>query len=98
MTFESPINLEQEKEAGAPREGEVLPKDSQGGKEAPAKISPAVIEHSLKGIHYPSQKIDLIKKAKENEAPSQVLSFLGKFEDKEYKSPIDVAKEVGRIE
>lgn len=73
-------------------------KSSQGGRGDPNKASPAAIERYLKGIHYPAEKQDLINKAKENSAPSDVISVLNRFNEHTYNSPIDVSKEVGRIE
>lgn len=73
-------------------------KSSEGGRGDPNKASPAAVERYLRGLSYPVQKEDLVNKAKENNAPSDVLSVLSRFGEKEYKSPIDVAKEVGRVE
>jgi hypothetical protein len=73
-------------------------KSSEGGRGDPQKASPAAIERYLKGINYPASKDDLVNKAKENNAPSDVMYILKQFEEKQYNSPIDVSKEVGRIE
>ncbi|KIE05571.1 Uncharacterized protein NF27_DP01150 [Candidatus Jidaibacter acanthamoeba] len=73
-------------------------KTSEGGRGDPEKASPAAVERYLKGIHYPAGKADLEKTAKKNGAPSDVLNVLSRFDDKEYKSPIDIAKEVGNVE
>lgn len=73
-------------------------KSSEGGRGDPEKASPAAIERYLKGISYPASREDLINKAKENNAPSDVMHVLNQFGDHQYNSPIDVSKEVGRIE
>lgn len=73
-------------------------KASEGGRGNPEKASPAAIERYLKGIHYPANKKDLTSQAKNNGAPEDVMSVLNRFEEKEYHSPIDVSKEVGRVE
>lgn len=73
-------------------------KSSEGGRGDPEKASPAAIERYLKGINYPASKSDLVNKAKENSAPSDVMHVLNQFTDQKYNSPIDVSKEVGRIE
>lgn len=73
-------------------------KTSEGGRGDPHKASPAAIEKYLKGINFPAQKKDLINHAKGNQAPDDVMHVLESFEEKEYRSPIDVSKEVGRIE
>ncbi len=72
-------------------------KSSEGGRGNAEKASPAAIERYLKGIHYPAKKGDLLNRAKENSAPSDVINSLNKFEEKQYNSTIDVSKEVGRI-
>lgn len=73
-------------------------KTSEGGRGNPEKASPAAVERYLKGIHFPAGKEDLIRHARENEAPEDVLHVLGQFEEKEFHTVVDVAKEVGRIE
>lgn len=73
-------------------------KSSEGGRGDPEKASPAAIERYLKGISFPASKDDLVSKAKENKAPSDVMHILNQFEEHQYNSPIDVSKEVGRIE
>ena len=73
-------------------------KSSQGGNSNPEKASPLAIERYIKGIHFPADKDDLIEKSKKNNAPDDVMKVLSKFEEKEYKSVIDISKEVGRIE
>ena len=71
-------------------------KTSEGGRGDPHKASPAAIERYLKGIDFPvKSKNDLVTHAKKNGAPDDVIYVLEHFEDKEYHSPIDVAKEVG---
>jgi hypothetical protein len=62
------------------------------------RISPAIIEKYLSGIHYPAQKKDLLSNAEKNSAPENVRTFINKMPDKTYKSPIDITKEIGKIE
>ena len=73
-------------------------KTSEGGRGNPEKASPAAIERYLKGIHFPANKKKLMDQAKTNNAPEDVMKVLGRFEEKDYSSPIDVAKEVGKAE
>lgn len=73
-------------------------KSSEGGRGDPEKASPAAVERYLKGAKYPAKKAELQKRAKENGAPSDVMHVIERFEDKEYHSPIDIAKEVGKVE
>lgn len=92
---ESPRDVDQ-KDNGRRIAGE---KSSRGGTGNPDKASPAAVERYLKGIHFPASKKDLVNKAKENDAPSDVMHVLDLFDDRrEFHSPIDVAKEVGRVE
>ena len=73
-------------------------KSSQGGRGDPNKASPAAVERYLKGIHFPADKKKLISQAEGNNAPSDVMAVLKRFDEREYSSPVDVAKEVGRVE
>jgi hypothetical protein len=68
------------------------------GTTAQGFASPAKIQHSLKGAHYPSNKQDLVNLAKKNNAPTDVMSILDLMPEKEYSSPAQVMKEVGKKE
>lgn len=59
--------------------------------------SPSNIQKNLKGMKYPADKSSLINKAQENQAPSEVIDILSKFEDRQYSSPADVMKEFGKV-
>ena len=61
-------------------------------------MSPAIVEKFLGGTHYPTEKKNLVSNAKNKEAPTDVLSLINKLPDKTYNSPIDIAKEIGKIE
>lgn len=73
-------------------------KASEGGRGNPDKTSSAAIERYLKGIHYPAQKEGLIHQAEDNGATQEVMDALNHFEDKEYDSTVEVAKEIGKAE
>lgn len=73
-------------------------KSSEGGRGNPEKASPAAVEKYLKGIPFPASKEKLLKHAKENKAPDDVLHVLGQLEEKEFHTAVDVTKEVGRTE
>jgi hypothetical protein len=60
--------------------------------------SPARIQQFLKGSHFPSSKQDLINVAKKNDAPQDVMAILDLIPEKEYISPAQVMKEVGKKE
>jgi hypothetical protein len=73
-------------------------KSAEGGRGDPNKASPAAVEKYVHGVAYPADKSTLLERAKENNAPSDVMHVLERFDEKDYKSPIDIAKEVGRVE
>jgi hypothetical protein len=62
------------------------------------KASPAQIEHFLKDIDFQARKDDLLKHAKDHQAPENVLSVLSRIPDQDYASPVDVAKGIGQVE
>ncbi len=57
------------------------------------QLTPIEDEKYLQSISFPASKDDLIKQARNNQAPEQVLNILGKFGDSKYSSVTDVAKE-----
>ena len=61
-------------------------------------VSPAIVEKYLAGIHYPAEKKNLVDKAQNKDAPDDVMDLLNKLPNKTYKSPIDITKEIGKIE
>lgn len=62
------------------------------------KASPAEIQQHLSGIDYPVDKQQLIKHARQENAPDDVMSVLQRIPDGEYDSPIAVSKAVGEVE
>jgi len=71
---------------------------SEGGGGDSNKTNPVAIERYIKGIGFPANKEDLIQQAQENGAPEDVMDVLNRFDEHEYNSPIDISKEVARIE
>jgi len=61
-------------------------------------VSPAIVEKYLAGIHFPTEKENLVDKASSKAAPKEVMEMLNKLPSKTYKSPIDITKEIGKIE
>ena len=49
-------------------------------------------------MHYPAGKQNLISNAKDKGAPGDVMDLINKLPDKTYNSPIDITKEIGKIE
>ena len=56
------------------------------------------MEKYLAGIHYPAERKNLVDKAKIRIPPDNVMDLLNKLPNKTYKSPIDITKEIGKIE
>ena len=61
-------------------------------------VSPAIVEKYLAGMHYPAEKTKLVSSAQNKEAPSEVMNLINKLPNKIYNSPIDITKEIGKIE
>lgn len=62
------------------------------------RVSPAIVEKYLAGMHYPAEKQNLVNNAENNEAPEDVMNVINKLPEKTYNSPIDITKEIGKIE
>jgi hypothetical protein len=56
------------------------------------------VEKYLGGMHYPAEKKKLVDNAQSKEAPGDVMDMINKLPDKTYNSPIDITKEIGKIE
>lgn len=56
------------------------------------------MERYLGGMHYPAEKEKLVKNAQGKGAPNDVMDLIGKLPEKTYNSPIDITKEIGKIE
>ena len=62
---------------------------------APGRLSAADLQTYLKGIDYPAGRQDLVTHARKNNAPESVLTTLGGFSDRTYRSAADVSAEFG---
>jgi len=60
--------------------------------------SPANMQTFLAGVLYPARKEDLIRRAKKNEAPDDVIEILETFPGEKYGGPQDVMKAYGDAE
>jgi hypothetical protein len=56
------------------------------------------VEKYLAGMRYPAEKKNLVNNAESKNAPSDVMDLIKKFPEKTYNSPIDITKEIGKIE
>jgi hypothetical protein len=54
----------------------------------------------LSGVHFPAGKQDILDQARQSSAPDsgQVLDVLRQIDDREYDSPAEILKQVGKIE
>jgi len=69
-------------------------KSSEAGGEGSEKANLSAVGRYIKGVHFPAHKDDLVNQAKENAAPKDVLNILDHFSDKNYKSVVEITKEV----
>jgi len=58
------------------------------------KYSAADIGKALKGIKFPANKDDVVQQAKSNKTPNHLIEIMEKFDDKQYKSIGNVARQV----
>jgi hypothetical protein len=61
------------------------------------KINPIMVQRYLRGINYPVKKAGLIDKAKDNDAPKEIVAVLDKLPNKDYKNPAEVSKGMGGV-
>ncbi len=59
--------------------------------------SPANVQSYLKGISYPAKKDDLVKTAKSNGAPKEVMKVLQQLPGDRYGGPQDVMKAYAQV-
>ncbi len=61
------------------------------------KVSAAQLQQYLAGIDYPAEKDDLIKTAKSNKAPENVMSFMNRLPERTYNRPTEVEQEFSKL-
>lgn len=59
--------------------------------------SPSNVQKHLEGVRYPATKEDLLKSARQNNAPQEVLDLIEEFDRDEYGGPQDVMKAYGEV-
>jgi hypothetical protein len=57
-------------------------------------MSPIDVEKYLKGVDYPANKNDLVKKAQQNKAPDDIIRVLQQLPSSSFNQPTDVMKAV----
>ena len=63
-------------------------------------VSPIDLQKALKGTSYPASKDDLVAKAKDNDAGSDIVDALTKIKDGSYDTPASLnhaIKEAGQV-
>jgi hypothetical protein len=55
----------------------------------------AEIQKCLSGVSYPVRKDQLINVARQNNCSDAVIGMLGKLSNKEFRSPVEVSREIG---
>ena len=63
-----------------------------------ASVNPIQLEKYLKGVDYPANKNDLIKRAQQNGADQQVLDTLKQLPDRTFEGPSGVSKAIGAMD
>lgn len=76
---------QQESKRGSKRQGR-----QTGG------VNPVMIQSYLEGVDYPTSKDSLVRTAREQGAPDNVISFLQELPDREYDSPVDVSRQASK--
>jgi hypothetical protein len=63
-----------------------------------AMVSTGDILQYLRGINFPIRKDGLLSKARDNNAPQDIMDVLGKLPDHVYRSTAEINMAVGDIE
>lgn len=59
---------------------------------------PAQVERCLAGIRYPARKEDIVRQARDNHAPKDIMDVLGEVPDRQYADAVGFAKGLGKVE
>lgn len=69
----------------------------RGGQAAVATDSAAGVAAALKGSHFPRDRAGLVRQARSNAAPEEVIELLQELEDREFGDMADVTRAVGEV-
>ncbi len=61
------------------------------------KLNPVQLQKYLKGIDYPADKQEVVKTAKQQEAPEEVVDFLERLPMERFNSPNEVSEAAGKL-
>jgi hypothetical protein len=64
---------------------------------AKAQATPVAVQSFLEGVGYPTGKRQLLRQAESRRASRDVRATLRRLPDKQFKSPTDVSKAIGRL-
>lgn len=67
----------------------------QGG--GRAEPSPIDVQKSLKGMDFPASKDDILSRARDGGASEDILAELEQLPEREYETPADISKELGKL-
>ncbi|MGY8526952.1 DUF2795 domain-containing protein [Paracidovorax citrulli] len=71
--------------------------DKDSGKGGSQDPSPIDVQKSLKGLDFPASKEDILSKAQEGGASEDILAELEQIPEREYQTPADISKELGKL-
>ncbi len=69
----------------------------RGGRAAAATDSAAGVTAALKGIDLPRRRGGLVRHARANDAPAEVIELLEALEDREFRDMADVTRALGKV-
>ena len=69
-----------------------------GAESSGKRISPIQLQKHLKGTNYPASKNDLVQRAQDNKAPSDIVDTIRHLPADQFGSPKDVMKALGQTE
>ena len=100
-TYRSAAEVSQEfgRETRGERRETTVEERPETGRARPsaAHISAADLQVYLRGIDYPAGRQDLVAHAQKNNAPESVITILGGFSDRTYRSAAEVSQEFGKV-
>lgn len=70
---------------------------SGGGRAGGPRVIPVRIQEYLSGVEYPATKDQLVSHAQEHGAPDDVIQFMKRMPNRNYKGPTDVSQEAGKL-
>ena len=62
------------------------------------RVNPGHVETFMRHLAFPATKQEILQHARDNEAPSEILSLLERIEERDYMNAVDVAVAAGNAE